>query len=100
LKNAGVTDIPKFIPKVQKADPKEPKTVQFLAEENFVPNQGGVGADGRFFGPFEVFSPDGTPVLPQGTPDLRAFPAIPEGQPPIGGPGVDPAFGPFQVVDL
>ena len=88
-----------------------PRKVQFLAEENSGPigrpRAGPAplptvqGQDDRFFGPFEVFQPGNAIGPGPGGPDLRAFPAIPSGGEPGGPlPGADPAFGPFQVVDL
>merc|ERR1719474_545156 len=93
LRNAGVTDIPDTITKVEKPKINEPRVVQFLAEEPVnLPPQPQTGD--AFFGPFEVFQP-GQPGAGGPLPDLRAFPAIPEaarsGPPPP--PGVPNQFG-------
>ena len=56
LKNAGVTDIPDTIAKVERPKVNEPRVVQFLAEEPVnLPPQPQTGD--AFFGPFEVFQP-------------------------------------------
>ena len=58
LKNAGVTNAPSTITKVERPKINEPRVVQFLAEEPVrnagpPPQPAGEG----FFGPFEVFQP-------------------------------------------
>merc|ERR1739844_6193 len=97
LKNAGVTDIPTSITKVQRPKVNEPREVQFLAEEPVGTPQPQSGD--AFFGPFEVFQPGAGAGVGGPLPDLQVFPAIPEvarNAPPLG----DPNFGPFQIVDL
>ena len=97
LKNAGVTDIPTSITKVQRPKVNEPRVVQFLADEPTGTPQPQSGD--AFFGPFEVFQPGAGAGVGGPLPDLQVFPAIPEvarNAPPLG----DPNFGPFQIVDL
>ena len=57
LKNAGVTNAPDTIAKVERTKVNEPRVVQFLAEEP-LRNAGPPPIAGQgFFGPFEVFQP-------------------------------------------
>merc|ERR1712226_66775 len=97
LKNAGVTNIPKSIPKVERVDPSNPRVVQFLVPDSPPPRPQGVTLDeGAFFGPFDTIN-----LAQQGFggpgPDLRAFPAIPGVNVPI---EEEASFGPFATVDL
>ena len=96
LKNAGVTNIPKSIPKVEKVDPSKPRTVQFLVPDSPPPPRQVDLPNGDFFGPFEVVNPSDVGFGGPG-PDLRAFPAIPGINVPI---EEEASFGPFETVDL
>merc|ERR1711862_221349 len=96
LKNAGVTNIPKSIPKVEKVDPSKPRTVQFLVPDSPPPPREVDLPNGDFFGPFEVVNPSDVGFGGPG-PDLRAFPAIPGINVPI---EEEASFGPFETVDL
>merc|ERR1719211_846080 len=93
LAAAGITNIPKSIPKVKTVDESEPRVVDFLVKDE--PKQ--------TRRPLEVI--DLQNINQAGIPpelNLQAFPAIPGnlgGGPQVLGPQ-DPAFGPFQVIDL
>ena len=98
LKNAGVTNIPKSIPKVERVDPSEPRVVQFLVPDSPPPPRQTTRIldEGEFFGPFQVVNPSDDGFGGPG-PDLRAFPAIPGVNVPI---EEEASFGPFETVDL
>merc|ERR1739844_472576 len=68
LKNAGVTDIPTSITKVQRPKVNEPRVVQFLADEPTGTPQPQSGD--AFFGPFEVFQPGAGAGVGGPLPDL------------------------------
>ena len=103
LAAAGVTNIPKSIPKVKTVDESEPRVVDFLVKDEPKQTRTPLETNGEFFGPLEVI--DLQNINQAGIPpelNLQAFPAIPGslgGGPEVLGPQ-DPAFGPFQVIDL